>query len=306
MRDCSRRHRDRGHGQLRGRKPRRSQHPVGRSPFSTPTSAERSGCSRRRAPQACGGSCRSRPTRSTDRWGRPARSRRRRRISPRSPYSASKAAADHFVHGLSSHARDGRASSPAARTTTGPYQFPEKLIPLMILNAFEGKPLPVYGDGLYVRDWIHVDDHCEAIDAALAGRRGRRGLQHRRRERAPQPRRRARHPAPRGPGRIADSPRPRPPGPRPPLRHELAQDPRASSAGARATGSRRGWPRPWPGTAPTAPGRDRVRSGAYRDYYERQYAGAPGAGAGGSDNERRGASCEGSCWRAAPGRASSR
>ena len=55
----------------------------------------------------------------------------------------------------------------------GPYQFPEKLIPLMILNAFDGQPLPVYGDGLYVRDWIHVDDHCEAIDAVLtAGRSG--------------------------------------------------------------------------------------------------------------------------------------
>ena len=48
----------------------------------------------------------------------------------------------------------------------GPYQFPEKLIPLMILNAFEGKPLPVYGDGLHVRDWIHVEDHCEAIEAS--------------------------------------------------------------------------------------------------------------------------------------------
>src|SRR5262249_30702858 len=51
----------------------------------------------------------------------------------------------------------------------GPYQFPEKLIPLMILNALEGKPLPVYGDGLQVRDWIHVDDHCAAVDAVLTG-----------------------------------------------------------------------------------------------------------------------------------------
>ena len=53
----------------------------------------------------------------------------------------------------------------------GPYQFPEKLIPLMILNAFEGRPLPVYGDGLQVRDWIHVDDHCDAIDRVLLGGR---------------------------------------------------------------------------------------------------------------------------------------
>ena len=61
----------------------------------------------------------------------------------------------------------------------GPYQFPEKLIPLMILNAFDDQPLPVYGDGMYVRDWIHVEDHCEAIDAVLP-RGGRRGLQRRR------------------------------------------------------------------------------------------------------------------------------
>ena len=55
----------------------------------------------------------------------------------------------------------------------GPYQFPEKLIPLMILNALEGKPLPVYGDGMNVRDWLFVEDHCEAIRACLdAGRPG--------------------------------------------------------------------------------------------------------------------------------------
>jgi dTDP-glucose 4,6-dehydratase len=55
----------------------------------------------------------------------------------------------------------------------GPYQFPEKLIPLMIANAFDGQALPVYGDGLHVRDWIHVEDHCEAIDAVLLnGRSG--------------------------------------------------------------------------------------------------------------------------------------
>ena len=80
----------------------------------------------------------------------------------------------------------------------GPYQFPEKLIPLMILNAFDGKPLPVYGDGMYVRDWIHVEDHCEAVDAGADRRARGRGLQHRRRQRAPQPGRRARDPAPAG------------------------------------------------------------------------------------------------------------
>jgi len=69
-------------------------------------------------------------------------------------------AAFHHTHGM---------DTVIARCSNnyGPYQFPEKLIPLMILNAFDGKPLPVYGDGLQVRDWIHVDDHCAAIDAIL-------------------------------------------------------------------------------------------------------------------------------------------
>src|SRR3954453_20098375 len=91
-------------------------------------------------------------------------------IAPRSPYSASKAAADHFVMAFH-HTHGMDAVITRCSNNYGPYQFPEKLIPLMIMNAFEGKPLPVYGDGLYVRDWIHVDDHCEAIDAVLAGGR---------------------------------------------------------------------------------------------------------------------------------------
>ena len=73
----------------------------------------------------------------------------------------------------------------------GPYQFPEKLIPLMILNALEGKPLPVYGDGQQVRDWLYVEDHCRAFRRVLGPRRAGRGLQHRRRLRADEPRRRA-------------------------------------------------------------------------------------------------------------------
>jgi dTDP-glucose 4,6-dehydratase len=87
-------------------------------------------------------------------------------ISPRSPYSASKAAADHFVMAFH-HTHGMDVVITRCSNNYGPYQFPEKLIPLMILNAFDGKPLPVYGDGLYVRDWIHVEDHCEAIDLAL-------------------------------------------------------------------------------------------------------------------------------------------
>ncbi|MBI5326224.1 MAG: dTDP-glucose 4,6-dehydratase [Ignavibacteriae bacterium] len=83
-------------------------------------------------------------------------------IAPNSPYSASKASSDllvnAFVNTFGTPALITRCSN-----NYGPYQFPEKLIPLMILNALEDKPLPVYGDGLNVRDWIHVQDHCEAI-----------------------------------------------------------------------------------------------------------------------------------------------
>jgi dTDP-glucose 4,6-dehydratase len=93
-------------------------------------------------------------------------------IDPRSPYSASKAAADHLVAAFH-HTHGLDVVITRCSNNYGPYQFPEKLIPLMILNAFEGKALPVYGDGLYVRDWIHVDDHCEAVDLALL--RGRTG-----------------------------------------------------------------------------------------------------------------------------------
>ena len=85
---------------------------------------------------------------------------------PNSPYSASKAGADHLVRAYSS-----TYSLPAITThcsnNYGPYQFPEKLIPVIILNALEGKPLPIYGDGLNVRDWIYVTDHCVALDAVL-------------------------------------------------------------------------------------------------------------------------------------------
>ncbi|HEY2902146.1 MAG TPA: dTDP-glucose 4,6-dehydratase [Polyangia bacterium] len=87
-------------------------------------------------------------------------------LSPRSPYSASKAAADHLVMAFH-HTHGMDTVITRCSNNYGPYQFPEKLIPLMILNALEGKPLPVYGDGLQVRDWIHVEDHCEAIDAVL-------------------------------------------------------------------------------------------------------------------------------------------
>ncbi len=86
---------------------------------------------------------------------------------PNSPYSASKAASDHLVRAFY-QTYGGPVMITNCSNNYGPRQFPEKLIPLMILNALEGKPLPVYGNGENVRDWIHVDDHCAALDAVLA------------------------------------------------------------------------------------------------------------------------------------------
>ncbi|MFO0537729.1 MAG: dTDP-glucose 4,6-dehydratase [Planctomyces sp.] len=86
--------------------------------------------------------------------------------SPNSPYSASKAASDHFVRAYH-HTYGLPVLITNCSNNYGPYQFPEKLIPLMILNAIEGRPLPVYGDGLNVRDWLYVEDHCAAIELVL-------------------------------------------------------------------------------------------------------------------------------------------
>jgi len=87
-------------------------------------------------------------------------------LDPRSPYAASKASAEHFV---TAYANTFGISSVILRCTNnfGPFQFPEKLIPLMIANASEDKPLPVYGDGLQERDWLFVEDYCRAIALAL-------------------------------------------------------------------------------------------------------------------------------------------
>jgi dTDP-glucose 4,6-dehydratase len=92
--------------------------------------------------------------------------------APNSPYSASKASSDHLVRAY--HETYGLDTTVTnCSNNYGPYQFPEKLIPLTIVNILLGKPLPVYGDGLQVRDWLHVEDHCVAI--ALALTRGRPG-----------------------------------------------------------------------------------------------------------------------------------
>jgi len=92
--------------------------------------------------------------------------------APNSPYSASKAASDHLVRAYH-HTYRLPVLTTNCSNNYGPYQFPEKLIPLMILNARIGKPLPVYGDGQNVRDWLYVADHCEAVRAVLA--RGKPG-----------------------------------------------------------------------------------------------------------------------------------
>ena len=93
-------------------------------------------------------------------------------LDPRSPYAASKASADHFV---TAYANTYGISAIILRCTNnyGPFQFPEKLIPLIIANAQEGKMLPIYGDGMQERDWLFVEDYCQAI--ALAVEKGRIG-----------------------------------------------------------------------------------------------------------------------------------
>jgi len=92
--------------------------------------------------------------------------------APNSPYSASKAASDHLVRAYH-HTYGLQVTTTNCSNNYGPYQFPEKLLPLFFLNALHGKPLPVYGDGTNVRDWLHVQDHVRGIEAVLE--RGRVG-----------------------------------------------------------------------------------------------------------------------------------
>lgn len=92
--------------------------------------------------------------------------------APNSPYAASKAASDHLVRAYH-HTYGMPVTTSNCSNNYGPYQFPEKLIPLMLVNALQGKPLPLYGDGRNVRDWLYVDDHCRGIELVMdKGRRG--------------------------------------------------------------------------------------------------------------------------------------
>jgi len=86
--------------------------------------------------------------------------------APNSPYSASKAASDHLVRAYH-HTYGLEVTTSNCSNNYGPYQYPEKLIPLFLLNALSGKALPIYGDGMNVRDWLHVEDHCRGIEACL-------------------------------------------------------------------------------------------------------------------------------------------
>jgi dTDP-glucose 4,6-dehydratase len=87
--------------------------------------------------------------------------------APNSPYSASKAASDHLVRAYH-HTFGLQTTTTNCSNNYGPYHFPEKLIPLFLINCLTGKPLPIYGDGMNVRDWLHVEDHCRGIELALA------------------------------------------------------------------------------------------------------------------------------------------
>ena len=86
--------------------------------------------------------------------------------APNSPYSASKASSDHLVR-ASHHTYGLDVTTSNCPNNYGPYQYPEKLIPLFLLNALHGRDLPIYGDGMNVRDWLHVEDHCRGIEACL-------------------------------------------------------------------------------------------------------------------------------------------
>ncbi len=106
--------------------------------------------------------------------------------APNSPYAASKASADHLVRAYF-HTYHLPVLLTNCSNNYGPRQFPEKLIPLMALNAIDGRPLPIYGNGGNVRDWLHVDDHCSGLLLGTGQRPCRREVQYRRRQRANEP-----------------------------------------------------------------------------------------------------------------------
>ncbi len=117
-------------------------------------------------------SCTCRPTRCTARSVANGAFSEETAYAPNSPYAASKAGADHLVRAYA-HTYGLPVLITNCSNNYGPFQFPEKLIPLMVLNAIDGRPLPIYGDGGNVRDWLHVEDHCAGLLLVLA--KGRAG-----------------------------------------------------------------------------------------------------------------------------------
>ena len=108
-------------------------------------------------------------------------------LEPRSPYSASKAGSDLIALELPRTPTASRSCVTRCTNNFGPFQYPEKAIPLFTTNLIDGKPIPLYGDGLNERDWLFVDDHCAGVHLVLTARRRRRDLQHRRRQRDAEP-----------------------------------------------------------------------------------------------------------------------
>ncbi len=153
-------------------------------------------------------------------------------LDPSSPYSATKAGGDLLV---SAHAHTYGIEALICRGSNnyGPRQYPEKLIPLCVLNALHGDSLPVYGDGRQVRNWLYVEDFARGIHAVLERGRPGRGLQRGRPGRVREHRRGAPHPGAHRPRRVADRVRARPPRARPPLLAQLGQDPRGARLGGR-------------------------------------------------------------------------
>ena len=190
-------------------------------------------------------------------------------LRPSSPYSATKAGADLLVQSYF-HTYELPAVICRGSNNYGPYQYPEKLIPLMILNALHGDPLPVYGDGMQVRNWIHSTDFARAIGHVLE--HGAPGEVYN----AGGPDEQANIDVVKriveltGAERVADRARHRPPRARPPLLAVLGEGARARLDAARAL-RRRPRARRSRGIARTRWWWEPIRSGDYREYYERQY-----------------------------------
>ena len=153
-------------------------------------------------------------------------------LKPRNPYAASKAGADRLAYSYWATYQLPVIITRASNNY-GPYQFPEKVIPLFVTNAIDDIPVPLYGDGRNVRDWLHVLDHCRAVDLLIDRASRRRGLQHRGRQRCDEHRPHTSDPRGARQVAVADQAGRRSPGTRPPLlpRHDQAARTRVDAAG---------------------------------------------------------------------------